>query len=171
MQIWEVLIYLISSCRLIVCNSAPFTLVNKSICSQCLEIISQIHGNNIPLLKFLCKRVLETLETYGRNRPAQSLNISEIAGTSIKPDTLNHVVVKGKSKYCRYQQCGRRTTFKCEKCIVSLYPKCMKTINKGQYGLCMLFYVFVNHCDKLNIYTLHVKHIFNCPCFCEISNF
>ena len=59
------------------------------------HFVRKIHGNNIPLLKFLRELVLETLGKYGRNRPAQSLNTSGIAGTSIKLDTLNHVVVKG----------------------------------------------------------------------------
>ena len=90
------------------------------------RLFHKIHGNNIPLLKFVRELVLETLGKHGRNRPPQSLNPSGIAGTSIKLDTLNHVVVKTESKYCRCQRCGRRTIFKCEKCNVSLHPECMK---------------------------------------------
>ena len=90
------------------------------------RLFRKIHGNSIPLLKFLRELALETLGKYGRNRPAQSFNTSGITGTSIKLDTLNHMVVKGESKYCRCQQCGRRAIFKCEKCNVSLHPECMK---------------------------------------------
>ena len=65
------------------------------------RLFCKIHGSNIPLLKFLRELVIKTLEKYGRNQPVKSLNTSGIAGTSIKLDTLNHVVVKGESKYCR----------------------------------------------------------------------
>ena len=51
------------------------------------RLFRKFHGDNIPLLKFLRKLVLETLRKYGRNRPAQSLNTSGIAGTIIKLDT------------------------------------------------------------------------------------
>ena len=67
------------------------------------------------MFKFLREPVLENLGKYGRNRTAQSLNISGIAGTSIKRDTFNHVVMKGESKQWRCQQCGRRTILKYEK--------------------------------------------------------
>ena len=109
MQIWEVLIYLTSSCQLIACESVPkwgsgggWSLFAWSINATAVtawRLFRKIHENNIPLLKFLCKLELETLGKYGRNRPAQALNTSRIAGTSIKLDTLNHVVVKGESKY------------------------------------------------------------------------
>ena len=65
-------------------------------------LFRKIHWNNIPLLTFLRELVVETLGKCGRNRPAHSLNISVMAGTSKKFDTLN-VVVKGESKYCRCQ--------------------------------------------------------------------
>ena len=90
------------------------------------RLFHKIHGNNIPLLKFLRELVFETMGKYGRNRPAQSLNTSLIPRTSIKLDTLDHMVVKGESKYYRFQQCGRRTIFKCEKCNVSLHPESIK---------------------------------------------
>lgn len=85
-----------------------------------LRLFRKIHGNSIPLLNFLRELVLETLQKYGRNRPAQFLNTSRIAGACIELDTLNHVIVKGESKCCQCQQCGRRTIFKCEKCNDSL---------------------------------------------------
>ena len=44
------------------------------------RLFRKIHGINIPLLKFLCELVLETLGKYGRNRPGQSLDTSGIAG-------------------------------------------------------------------------------------------
>ena len=109
MQIWEVLIYLTSSCQLIACESVPkwgsgggWSLFAWSINATAVtawRLFRKIHENNIPLLTFLCKLELETLGKYGRNRPAPALNTSRIAGTSIKLDTLNHVVVKGESKY------------------------------------------------------------------------
>ena len=57
MQIWEVLIYLISSCQLIVCESfrksggAFFRLVSKSNCGECLEIISQDSWEKYSIVK------------------------------------------------------------------------------------------------------------------------
>ena len=60
------------------------------------------------MLKFLCEPVLETMAKYNRNRPEQSLDISGMAGTIIKLDTLNHVAVKRESKYCRCQHCGHQ---------------------------------------------------------------
>ena len=60
------------------------------------------------MLKFLCESVLETMGKYNRNRPEQSLDISGIAGTIIKLDTLNDVAVKRESKYCRCQHCGHQ---------------------------------------------------------------
>ena len=110
---------------------------------------------------------------YGRNRPAQSLNTSGIAGTSIRLDTLNHVVLKGELKYCQCQQCGRRTIFKCEKCNFSLYPECMKPYHQktSTRSFYAILYLYKPHCDKINISSLHIKHIFIDPCFCEIPNF
>ena len=101
MQIWEALIHRPVRVNLS-CPSqfqktivAFFCFVNKCNCGDFLEIIFHgIHGNNIPLLKILRELVLESLGKYDRNRPAQSLNTSGITGTSIKLDTLNHVVVK-----------------------------------------------------------------------------
>ena len=58
------------------------------------RLFCKIHGNDIPLLKFLHELVLKTLGKYDRNRPTQSLNTSGIAGTSKKLDTLNRGVVK-----------------------------------------------------------------------------
>ena len=106
-----------SSCQLILCESVPKSGGGLSAWSinatevNAWGLFRKIHWNNIPLLKFLRELVVETLGKYGRNRPAQSLNTSVMAGTSIKLDTLN-VVVKGESKYCRCQQFGRRTIFK-----------------------------------------------------------
>ena len=51
------------------------------------RLFRKFHGDNIPLLKFFRKLVLETLRKYGKNGPAQSLNTSGIAGTIIKLDT------------------------------------------------------------------------------------
>ena len=93
---------------------AFFRLDNATVVTS-WRIFCKIHRNNIPLLKLLRELVLEILGKYGRNRPAQSLNTSGIARTSIKLDTLNHMVVKGESKYYRFQQCGRRTIFKWRK--------------------------------------------------------
>ena len=137
------------------------------------RLFRKIHGNNVPLLKFLRELLLETLRKYGRNRPAQSLNTSRIAGANIKLDTLNHVVARGESKYCRCQQFERRTIFKCEKCKVSLQPECMKPHHQetSTRSLYAILYLYKAHCDKINIYTLHIKHIFTDPCFCEIHNF
>ena len=78
---------------------AFFCLINATAVTA-WRLFCKIHGDNIPLLKFLRKLELESLGKYGRNRPAQSHDTSGIAETSIKLDTLNHVVVKGESKYC-----------------------------------------------------------------------
>ena len=90
------------------------------------KLLCKIYGNNIPLLKLLHKLVPETPGKYRRNQTVQFLNSSEIVGTSIKLDTLNHVVLKSESKHCRFQQCGRRTIFKCKIYNVSLHPGCIK---------------------------------------------
>ena len=102
-----------------------FAHLMEAICFA-WRLFHKIYGNNIPLLTFLCELVLETLGNYGRNRPVQSLNTSEIARTSKRLEILNHVVVKAESKYCRCQQCGRRTIFKSGKCKASLHPECIK---------------------------------------------
>ena len=129
MQIWEVVIYLTSSCQLIVCESVAKSgggaLFGWSINATAVtswRLFCKIYGNNITLLKLLRELVLQTLGKYGRNRPGQSLNTSAVAWTSIKLDTINHAVVKDGSKYCGCQQCGRSILFKCEKCKVSLHP-------------------------------------------------
>ena len=64
------------------------------------RLFRKIYGNNIPLLKLLHKLVPETPGKYRRNQTVQFLNSSEIVGTSIKLDTLNHVVLKSESKHC-----------------------------------------------------------------------
>ena len=111
--------------------------------------------------------MLETLGKYGRNQPAQSLNTSGIAGTSIKLDTLNLVVVKGESKYCQCQQCERRIIFKCKKCNISLHPEYMKPYHQlmSTCSLYAILYLYKPHCDKIDISTLRIKHIFIDPCF------
>ena len=93
------------------------------------RLYRKIHGNKIPLLKFVWEITLETFGKYGRNRPSQGLNVSGMTGTSIKLDTFNRVIVKGNSKYCRCKECGRWTIFKCKKCNVSLHPECMKSFH------------------------------------------
>ena len=102
MQIWKILICLTSLCQLILCEFAPtsggcffFDWSINATSMTAWRLFCKIHGNNISLLTFSYELALEILGKYGRNRPAQSLNTSGIAGTSINLDSLNHVVVKG----------------------------------------------------------------------------
>ena len=69
------------------------------------RLYRKLHGNFVPLLMFFLELMLKSWGKFINTVPEHLGNSWKI----IKLDTINHVLVKGASKYRRCKQCGRRT--------------------------------------------------------------
>ena len=53
----------------------------------------------------------------------------------VRVDSINQVVIKGKSKYTRCKVCKRRSVFECHKCHVTLHPaSCFKRYHESSFS-------------------------------------
>ena len=64
------------------------------------------------------------LASFLRNKPAKSLAFPRNFASSVMLDTKNHILMKGRSKYCRCKHCGGRTIYLCQKYNVAIHPDC-----------------------------------------------
>ena len=88
----------------------------------------KFEGKNVSMLAFMRKIVLTMFSSSGRKKISR-LQYPRNVLKNIRVDSINHVIIKGKSKYTRCKVCKRQSVFECDKCHVTLHPaSCFKRL-------------------------------------------
>lgn len=87
-------------------------------------------GSSIDLLQFQRECVLYILQHYGTKASGRGPRPARTGRDELRLDRLDHLIVKGESKYKVCVTCKNRTIYLCNKCKVSLHPECFFTYHQ-----------------------------------------
>ena len=103
-----------------------FAWAVKTSMTNAWNLFHTLQKWKIGMLEFQREIVITILASFGRNKPAKSLTFPQNVASNVKLDTKNHLLVKGRSKYCCCKHCGGRSIYLCQRCYVVLHPDCFK---------------------------------------------